>query len=1131
MLCIPSFLFAETIITFEGESTVATGCNSQQILVTDFGQREAVGFDNVKVTMLESVNNAMLDPEDENNNLFNIYYNPTVEEIPDLKPFVYVKNKFGAVYDGSWILTQNNLRKDVINQEGVAERALEILGFDSLLISDKFVFPSSYSVVKQPSSNISKKWAIMNIYRAIGVQYIDMYSQSYAGDYTLPSSPFASMLSININTVDVSQGLTKVFLSRVNAERYWQRAKDDYIISENESDVNLTLAQFCLLVQKFMDRYGEPVLTDMEEAYLLEVYGRVLPYSLPSIELDAVRYLLARGIVDVNYSFTKPCDLNTALLILMRVKDIDSRDTFKNITFTYDKSILDLGYYPTSVQEREDIVKIVSITPNYSVATHYDYFIKIVADKTRFVDRAGTPVNNLIVSTSPNDLSTDKLEGAYYLGEEDGYYHFVIPVNLPSSILTQDGLITINTVNPLDSPSNFLIQQGGGYYHIGEENNKFTRTPFLSSNDIAYVDIDRKRTSLTSVNERIYLSPLDDLIPMIYKVIATIKQRGSVTIDESIVGDRIQEADGTETNILNIPYNGVDLDKALNTFFDVGLAQIEGSVPIKTFPALGRDGDEVLVSYDYLLNKQWITGLERINDYTWLLYSDTQNIYIDEEHNRIINGNTVYDVPENTKLVYEANGEIFIDYRAVIGWTSQYLLFTDENGVVSISNLRHTWGLENTKPVSLPFNNTDERITVDANNNIVLSSSYKLANYLIYRNMTGVTSVDSIFTFKLKNPNVTVTDSEARTMFKNQLFYDVPSDWLVYSSFLLPDSNATTTNPTDITYTGDGYVYKPKRISEFSQSAYYADTFLPFYIRPDGKFIDMNLNIFSYKNANRDFVTLEYGLFPKDYVKRRPGVSESVTQVYNAALNSNTATIERSLMPSMEIRTAPIAVSYLLRESELHTWESFTALLRSSIYYGTMSVYKVTNGDMQVLSFSPDAGGVIIGSTSADSDSIFRLIFQTYGIKIFSYAGQVFTSVAGEIGEENKPELTEGEVKRAFDWDNFTFYGFVTHLDDIITVCVVVVISILPRIFFFFFLLLLGLVMIADVKAWRVFCNKVFDPYKFLTFGRQTVETINIGKLTIGCVVALIGFGLFQNGLILEIIAWITRAVVGILGR
>jgi hypothetical protein len=129
------------------------------------------------------------------------------------------------------------------------------------------------------------------------------------------------------------------------------------------------------------------------------------------------------------------------------------------------------------------------------------------------------------------------------------------------------------------------------------------------------------------------------------------------------------------------------------------------------------------------------------------------------------------------------------------------------------------------------------------------------------------------------------------------------------------------------------------------------------------------------------------------------------------------------------------------------------------------------------------------------------------------------------------PALEQGEAVSAFDWEEFTKNVGLQNVDDWLTIGIITVLNILPRIFMFIFILLMGLALIADVKLWQAFCDKIIDPYKVLTLGRQTVHTIRIRSIFLYSIISLALFGMFQNGLILDVIAWVARAITGILRR
>lgn len=169
-----------------------------------------------------------------------------------------------------------------------------------------------------------------------------------------------------------------------------------------------------------------------------------------------------------------------------------------------------------------------------------------------------------------------------------------------------------------------------------------------------------------------------------------------------------------------------------------------------------------------------------------------------------------------------------------------------------------------------------------------------------------------------------------------------------------------------------------------------------------------------------------------------------------------------------------------------------------------------------------------------DPEAKYSLIHATPTSTWIQSCGFTFTLMAGsKLGTTipTAPGLTHGDATAGFDWEQFFHDVGLQNADDWLTIAIIAVLNILPRIFMFAFILLMGLSLIANVKPWQVFCDKVFDPYKLLTFGRKDVHTIQLKMVFLYSIIALALFGLFQNGIILEIIAWFARAVTGILSR
>lgn len=199
--------------------------------------------------------------------------------------------------------------------------------------------------------------------------------------------------------------------------------------------------------------------------------------------------------------------------------------------------------------------------------------------------------------------------------------------------------------------------------------------------------------------------------------------------------------------------------------------------------------------------------------------------------------------------------------------------------------------------------------------------------------------------------------------------------------------------------------------------------------------------------------------------------------------------------------------------------------------YGSNNLY-IMQGSDRVLTYDNSTKYSALTDVNANKNAMAFLVKTSSSAAYLQCTAFQFTATDGSFGTNVVPEKpTYGESNKITDWLLWLKEAKLSDAEDILTICIVAVLNWLPRLFMALFLLLMCLTMIANVKPWASFCDKVFDPYKFLTGGRQTVHTINIKTTFLWSMIALALFGLFQNGLILELIAWIVRAIVGIMNR
>lgn len=355
-----------------------------------------------------------------------VYYVPTLEELPNLKDtisdcvdYTGKNQRFAAVYTGYFnpMCYSALVRKSdgnyssvpaIVQQEGAnSVRELTTLGYDFLLtregISDVQIngenARATYTVSKVDATHgyVDLSTALMDIYKAVGQEKFDMrYIFTPDSTMTVENSPIQSEINVTLsqsNTLDTSAGKAWVFATRTNPDLYWKQAAYDGIVWDNEAmhggnisnasgnkTQEVTLAEFCAYAYNIMNIYGEPVMTQSEKNILLQLYGPFVPYqACTSAEVTAIENLIAKGIISPDDDQTKlnwnsRIDYEYMLTMLMRIKDVNARKTYKDVQITMDASLLGNNYYAANLSvETSDIVSFDVSKSAARVTNYYDF--------------------------------------------------------------------------------------------------------------------------------------------------------------------------------------------------------------------------------------------------------------------------------------------------------------------------------------------------------------------------------------------------------------------------------------------------------------------------------------------------------------------------------------------------------------------------------------------------------------------------------------------------------------------------------------------------------------------------------------------------------------------------------------
>lgn len=1114
------------------------------------------------------------------NNEVGALWNPTMEELPKtLNASIMKQAKVGILYDG-WI---DEECRGPYKPHG-AVRYAETLGYDiyarngERYTNGKYVVDGGYMENSDP---ISYAWAIMHIYMALGIEKVDVTAttQPVPKGYDINQSPIVQALTMPMTEPYLKDGITKVSATRTNPDEYLALAKVDAVPSA-QGVGNLSVADFCTLVAGLMHTYGEPVMTDQETYMLLEAYGRTLPYGLPDNQLESIKYLLARGVIDNTLDWRSDITFDQAATILMRIKDKGSRLTFKDIKLTTDPKLLQLGYYPTTVSAIQAPITVLNSSPSYASYTKYDYFVQCVPG-LEFRSQSGYLSTPFICNGVDN--ADGVLEGTEYLGvttiDNMKFYHFRADMKLDT--VAPSGAVYINTAIADDTPYMYELpnegNKGGIYLFSGSVGattegtiSSWVWEPLDSERLTApseYCDYARKSKDIeTSKTQTSILNALDyGFTIQVYSddlsKVSCVDAKG-----KTITLDKIKSETALQNNIkikpeqniskyANFMVSGCSNKQALTDVFKCN----SGSA-IKKFPALSRANDRYLVPIDYLKALGVVWNFSKTGDSSYYIgiksmdsgenskasSKDTimgngtdlmpqyTDVYIGESRDSsyVIRGTQLTLYPADTPIVYELNDGYYVDYSAILGVQKAVSFKTDDKGAVSLSEgsqlsnvgMSLVYTVNNIKDRNTPDHEWIPIVDVKDSTGksepyIYAPITYPLANWLVVDNQIDMRN--GVFSFYPTSGNG--TKSDGAQALRDYLGVELgDSHWGVtqktgaalVSMSVTGDFNLDKdVKYEDLLYCKDlnAYLIKPTKLKAGAtfDSFKSSDHLTSIVQTSNGKLEDWNNNLYQVN-----------GKWSSNYrIKLDDSTTRDIAKwVGDSFPESNDAGGRTDWIP------APVGVPGLVG---FGTPASDKSIGKSSvaIYSGSACLSQLAPGLSRKYVVEGEPAGTAIQYAIIHATPTKTWV-QSAGFK-FRY---LVDSPLGS-GKGVKPSLVKGGAEGSFDWDQFFKDVGLQNADDWLTISIIAVLNIFPRLLMFLMFILMALAMIADVKPWQLFCDRIVDPYKIITMGRQNVHTIKVKMVFLYSLIALCMFGLFQNGTILNVIAWIARAVTGIIRR
>ena len=1062
------------------------------------------------------------------------------------------------------------------DSSGVVARGDDVLSLNRKIEgTDRYPYEAE---IISDSEKITKGVAIMDIYKALGLnQYdIQMWTKEASAD-ALNNSPAVLNLPAYVDTVDASKGYTYVWVTRTNVNKYVTKAQNDLKIPSSAYRSELTSGEFIVLLAEMMDYYGEPIISQSEVNQLLQVFGNDIPMYLTAAEADAWVYLKVRGCLnDDSIKFYEPLTLKQMLEILVCVADKDSRTTYKDIQLTLDiGDLAEEGFFPKQVTifTGENALG-VKTSVEYNSAGDFDYFIE-VTKQTEFLAGDGTEIKYL--SVKANNTSAEPMSGTEYVGKEylNGkyYYHFTVPSNVDVSGYGNLGdtnlynCIKISPTTKSSSSGALWLPVGGGVYRYSAlqgskrlaEGTVLTRTSFTKQNNESF----KLYQDVECVSQGARASLLNKLLDFVSPTVAFARMPGAsfnlkfvqtATLDTTTTADTLKTVLPENTQFTVSNQSSFTLSNINSEDYKkIGASITQDISKGETFQAIstiyGAEGS-VMLRYEDLIEHEILYQIdssklpEADSNGVLTLYSDTGVIRLNSETHEIVVGNTIYHIPAETKLFrYEKDENdktvLWIDFRAVFGWSQDMcdmeILPTSTGDNWSL-NITYKSGEEvatqtevmttymslpdSFNPASTSYLHTAKYITND--NGVIqmlCTAGYSLANWVIYEDGSSVARDYCIVFYpsvamqgksgNVGNSGLDLTQITGTT---------IDMDSWCYRVFEL--TRESTNEVGKFSYNAkQGYVYNTPDWENFQMSDYLSGKYiLPvLFSRSTKRFINVNVNAFGgYSYGERPY---------------KEGKTIDVKGIVRDAVVQDTENTG-SLIPAPAGIVAFMAGGtplYYKATSSVFT-STYTGRQTGDIqaYFGTMPIALPTlNSGLASVSIAFNYKGVSnnytieLGSNSTFYNTNTRRIRISSKEKIVQ---QVYVGYTGQltVSQEKKEDLVE-QIGDGVEekWDGFgelSIKSILNYIDSSTSFVILFALKIMPLTAICLLTLLVGFSIMADNKLVQLFCEKVFDPIYWITFGSLHIGEMNIVKHLFGLIFGYFAFIIICNGNLLRVI-------------
>ena len=372
------------------------------------------------------------------------------------------------------------------------------------------------------------------------------------------------------------------------------------------------------------------------------------------------------------------------------------------------------------------------------------------------------------------------------------------------------------------------------------------------------------------------------------------------------------------------------------------------------------------------------------------------------------------------------------------------------------------------------------------------------------------------------------------------------------------DSADADGNATGIMYWVDslGYVYNIPKMGEFTWAKYFnGDIMLPLVANKEPATEIINLNLDYYGSSNQkdgSSQKLYYGTYiTNDGFKYVQCDSNGITDI-DATIDSLTAdklkgkdadtnpdsdVLDTPMKVGNDVTTyivdgngavvesvfipAPSGIYVAFGQNTFETWVvsklSSYIVDANYVYYGNTQLTlqpKSINDSTTGFKFS---GATTWNAFTIPNSTIMYRVHKTNTVSTLIITPSSLQSAsASGIDTVEIDDLSTNPIE---DWLNkIGANSLLQSIDEGASWLIVITFNVLPIIGIILMTILVGLAFLAENQLVQMFCDKVIDPVKIMTFGRRDIHRWNWRKVLLPCIIMYCVFALFLNGNLIMIV-------------